>query len=637
MQKIILVILVFWCSQFYGQEKAKKIEHLIDCYANALNNNPDSALIYITKATKECRKIKNDFLLARCLYNQGNFFYLKNNIDQATQLVNESLLYAKAANNFKIQALANNQLGLIEMDKSEYNASLKKFLKALDIAQKNKLSNKECLIINNLGLLFELQKDTLKALAFYEQNEKIALENDFKDVLLITYNNLATLKKHSDKNFAITYLLKAKKVAFDLEDENEAFNILINLSAVYLSVGGTKKINQAFQCLQQAKQMAVKAKNTNQLFYVYFNLGGYYAVLKNYENAIMHYKKAMLVLKKGLNEDQTIKLYEAIASAYKNNKNYEEAYFFKEKYHTTKDSLFNLEKNKAFNEIQTKYEVGKKNLKIKLLTQQKAIERNKKQLFLILGFILLGTIVFLFVFFKQRIKTQMTIQENENKIYQQEKLKLQQEQELKRVLGVLEGKDKERNRIAKDIHDGIGGKLAALKLQLVQINAKMKSSKIEKIVDYLSEVFQELRIISHDLSNHYIKNATLSDLMLELLEHYKKRNEFEFELIVYPENSLNNLSFEIKHNLYRIIQELLTNVSKHANARNVLVSFTQHEDFLNIIIEDNGVGFSDKEKVGIGLKNIEERLFSINGSLAIETTKNEGTTLIINTPNQKND
>ena len=208
---------------------------------------------------------------------------------------------------------------------------------------------------------------------------------------------------------------------------------------------------------------------------------------------------------------------------------------------------------------------------------------------------------------------------------------------MKRILGVLEGKDKERNRIAKEIHDGVGGKLASLKLQLVQINSKMKNSKIEIIVDYLSEVFQELRIISHDLSNHYIKNSTLSFLIFELLEHYKKLNEFEFEMIVYPANSLNNLSFEVKHNVYRIIQELLSNISKHAKASAVLVSFTQHEDFLNIIVEDNGVGFSDKEITGIGLKNIEERLFSINGSLAIETTKNEGTTLIIEIQNQKND
>ncbi len=637
MRKFLSIALLFYVTLFFAQNQAKRIEQLIDNYVNTMHSDPDAALIFIQKATQESKQLNDEFLLSRCLYNQGNFYYLQNDLEQSKKFITQSLYYAQKAENHKILALANNQLGLIAMDESRYNESFKKFVTALDIAEKNGLKKNKCLVLNNLGLLFEMEKDTLKALSYYEQNEKVALKNDFKDILLMTYNNMATLKKKSNKKLAVVYLNKAYSLAAELKNDYEAFNILINLSAVYLSIGGPKNIKHAYLLLQQAEQLALKMKSDDNLFFVYFNLGGYYSTLKNYNNAIASYNKALALTKKGVNEDQNVNLYEAISSTHKEAGNFKEAFYFQEKYNHVKDSIFSLEKNKTFNEIQTKYEVEKKNLKIKLLVKEKQIQENTKKLYLYCGIVLLMLILSLVLFYRNQIKSQNIIRENETKLYQQEKQRQQQEQELKRILGIAEGQENERNRIAKEIHDGIGGKLAGLKLHLEQVNIAVKSNVIQQIVKQLANVFQELRTISHNLSNNYIKDTKLSVLVCDLVEDYHVRNEFQVEVTIFPENALDDLAFEIKHQLYRILQELLNNISKHAAAKNVSISFTKHEDFLNIIIEDDGQGFSKKENTGIGLKNIHERLQLIQGTMAIETMENDGTSIIINIQNQAND
>jgi two-component system, NarL family, sensor kinase len=197
----------------------------------------------------------------------------------------------------------------------------------------------------------------------------------------------------------------------------------------------------------------------------------------------------------------------------------------------------------------------------------------------------------------------------------------------------VEGQDQERNRIAKEIHDGVGGELAGIKLNLSQINLTVKNEKITTILNQLSGLFQELRNISHNLSSNFIKNKDFTEVLLELKTEYDHRNEFETELTVFPKNAFEKTDENTKHQIYRIIQELLTNISKHAMAKNVSITITKHDDIMNIIIEDDGKGFEENSQNGIGLKNIQERIETLNGKLVLETTPKKGSTFILDIPN----
>lgn len=615
----------------YSQNKEQEVEFLLESYTATVGSKPDSALYYINQATIKCGKISNDFLMSRCVFNLGYHYYLQNQPKKAEKLFNQSLLLAKKSKNNKVISASYNQLGLLLTDEGNYNESLKKYLLALEIADKNNLDKNKCATLINIGSLYEYQKDSIKALNYYLEAEKIALRNDLKSILLSTYGSIAIIKRKSDKESSLHYYKKANQIAKELKDTYEEFNTLINLSNCYLYFNTEIKNRAAYLTLKKAEVLAIRMNSSEKLFYVYLNLGVYCFNKNEFTNALDYYNKAKPFYNQ-VSIDQKLYLNKSLIEVYKKTNVYEKAYLIQEKCYLLKDSIFSIEKNKSFTEIQTKYEVEKKNLKINLLSKEKQIERNKRLVTIYLSIALIVPLLLVLLFYINRIKTQKLIRQKENTIFEQEKKQLQKEQELKRILGVLQGQDQERNRLAKEIHDGVGGKLAGIKLHLSQINSMINNQKIHEIITSISNVFQELRAISHNLSQNHIGQQKLTVLLQEVIREYEERNEFQIELVVFPAEGLDQLSQETKHNIYRIMQELLANISKHAQAKNVLINITKHDDFLNIILEDDGKGFVNTEEKGIGIKNIEERLTTINGKIQIESTPNKGSTILIDIP-----
>lgn len=627
----LIISIVLITNVLYGQEKEKKIEKWIDDFSRTISSQTDSAFYFINKAVNESQKEKDTFSLSRCYYNLGYYYYIKKDFKKSESYTNKAFPFAKKSNNYTILSLIYNQLGLIYRDQAKYNKSLKYFQTSLDIAEKKKLIKNQSVVLNNLGYIFELQNDTIKALQYYVKTQNIALRNNLKFELLASYNNIAILKKGYNRPQSIESFNKAYAIAVELNDKYEQFNVLINLSDVYLSYNDIYKSTIGYNYLLKARDVAELLEDNNLMFYVYYNLGGYHLKKENHETAIAYYEKAINHFKSGIPEDQKLSLLKDIELAYEKANNFKKAYFFKSIYTNLKDSIFNIKKNKAFHEIQTKYEVEKKNLKIDLLTKERQIEKEKKKLIIFIGIILFVILSSVLFFFIHRTKIQRLINEKENKIHQQEIIRLEQEKELKKIIGIIEGQDNERNRLAKEIHDGIGGDLAGIKLHLSQVNSIIKNETIQNVINQVSKAFHELRNISHNLSSNYIHEKSFECLLDELKREYEGRLEFNVEIVLFPNADLFDLSKDIKHHLYRIIQELLTNVSKHANAKNVSINITKYDANLSIIVEDDGKGFDNNVNKGIGMKNIEERLSSIKGEMTIETIQ-VGTSIIINIP-----
>lgn len=626
----LLLLLLFWTAQ--SQSGKQKVEHWLDLFTQTVTSKPDSAVYYIDRAKAECEKINDPFLMSRCVFNLGYHYYLQHESAKAEKLFEQSLSWAKKSNNHKIMTMAHNQLGLILTDRGNFNESLKHYLQAIDIAQQNDLHKNQCATLINIGSLYEYQKDTVKALHYYLEAEKIAHRKDLKDILLSAYGSLAIIKRKSDIPQSLAYYNKAYQMARQINDRYEEFNTLINLSYGYLALNTSSGNQQAYSCLKKAQQIAIALKDKENLFYVHFNIGAYHFNNKQYDKALESYRVALSFYQPTISIDQKLNLYQALIEVNKKRDDYRNAYAFQQKQNSLKDSLFTIEKTKAFNEIQTRYAVEKKNLRIRLLSKEKQIERNQKRTAIYIGLMLIIPLILLLLFYKHRIKTQNLLREQENIIFAQEKEQLKQEQELKRITGVLQGQDQERNRIAQEIHDGVGGKLAGIKLHLSQINSGLGNTKIKEIIQSISEVFSELRAISHDLSQNHLQGQSLQWLIRELATQYDNRNEFKTDLNIYPPEALEILPEEIRHHLYRILQELLANIAKHAQAKLVTVNITLHDESINLIVEDNGVGFSDSGRTGIGIKNVQQRLRSVGGTLHIESSPGQGSSIIINIP-----
>lgn len=632
------IIFVFLLCIMKGraQEGTGKIKDDIDSFSKFLDKDLDSAHYFIRRAYKESLVLKKDSLIARTCYNLSYYYYLKNTVDSSKAYLKKGLAFSKKSNFKKIISLCYNQAGTIAADENQFEKALKWYLLAFDIAEKYNLHENKSRVLINLGNLSARQKDTLKALEYYRQDIENALKYNLNNELIGGYTNTAILYAPNNKTKAANYYNKALSIAKKNRNVYAEYNLHINLSELYVRCKHDGALKEVYYHLQQAKSIQQQLHDPSLLFFLNFNFGGYYKRKAEFPTAIDYYKKALSTINKNTPSNQVLNLYHTLSDAYALNNDYKNALLIKEQQNKLSEAVFTIKKNKAFNEIQTRHEVDKKNLKIQLLTKDKIIQSRRKQILLISCGIIIGFLLIFLFFYKQRVKTQKIIAENENKIHIQEVARLENEKELKRVLGVVEGQDQERNRLAQDIHDGIGGTLAGIKLELSQVNSTLKNSKIDEIIIKMQTAFNNLRLISHDLSVNSLKEKEFDFLLDKLKEEYKSRGEFDTEIIIFPENAMNVVSHNTRYQLYRVIQELFANTSKHAGAGKVVLSCTVFEEQVNVIFEDNGCGFDPSREPGIGLRNIRERLSIIEGTLVIESTQGKGTTIIIDIPIHEN-
>ncbi|QEE50833.1 hypothetical protein FUA48_14970 [Flavobacterium alkalisoli] len=180
--------------------------------------------------------------------------------------------------------------------------------------------------------------------------------------------------------------------------------------------------------------------------------------------------------------------------------------------------------------------------------------------------------------------------------------------------------EQERTRIAADLHDSLIGKLTVLRLK------NQTAQNTEEIDSLLGESIAEARRISHDLTPPMPKFITLDELIENVLAPWKKQFTLTFRKSIYSEKNIPN---DLKIQIVRVIQEIIINIHKHAEATNVFVHLRMSPTLLSITIKDNGKGFDvEKAKKGIGLKNIELRMLFIKGHHKIKTG-NKGTTAIL--------
>lgn len=218
-----------------------------------------------------------------------------------------------------------------------------------------------------------------------------------------------------------------------------------------------------------------------------------------------------------------------------------------------------------------------------------------------------------------------------------EQLKTRHQLEITKLNALIEGEEKERNRIAQDLHDGINGDLSAIKFQLMafknQLTNDVGKENLDKSIAMIDTTCEQVRTISHNLTPYTISQYGLSVALEQFcnkMNHAVVLIDYQWfgEELVLPKN--------METGLYRIVQELVQNAIKHAKAKEILVYCNNLGEFLNITIEDDGVGFDEnKQTKGIGLINIEKRVNYLNAKMEIESS-NQGTTILISIPLKTN-
>jgi signal transduction histidine kinase len=203
---------------------------------------------------------------------------------------------------------------------------------------------------------------------------------------------------------------------------------------------------------------------------------------------------------------------------------------------------------------------------------------------------------------------------------------------------ILESQEKERKKIADELHDSLGSLMVSLKYNFNYLSLKLNNNSTDelKVVKntnaLLDEAYNQVRTISHIKNVGLQGNEGLIKALQNMISKMAVPNGVDFKLIPYGLNK--KLENQLEIFIFRIVQEMCTNILKYAKATEVSINLTQHgENELNIIIEDNGIGFDAKkiaDKKGMGLKNISTRIERMGGSFEIDSVVGKGTTILIN-------
>ena len=628
MRNLLILSLILAPFLILSQIKEGDIEYHYQKYRENVEVKPDSALVYLAKAKKLNQQLEDENWNARIAYGMGYTHYIKNDFRTAHDYFKQAIRYANAAQNFNVLSKAYNQIGQIYAVENDVKNALVNYHKSLKISEgKEELNDNTIAVLSNLADLYILQSDTLSARNYYHQAQKIGERDDERKHLDIVYNNLAVSYMKTNKDSTEFYLNKSLQIQKENHSIYGQIMSQLNLVSTYLNFKSKDDYQKSFEYLEESLKLSKAIGNHEAEFFSYFYFGKYYEQAESdLQQALFYYNQANEVLRKGFKNDYAIELYKSLSRVHSKLGNYKEAYGFEKTQHKLQDSIFSVEKNKQFHEAQTKFDVERKNNQIQLLNKEKQIQKGQNQLIFTGSFLAIISLLILAIFYRKRMKYQETISV-------QEKLIFEKEIETTRTKNLLEGQNLERKRIATELHDGVGGRLSAIKIKMDQLNTtSIKDPELEECINQLQETAKEIRVISHELNENNRDKINFVHLLLQLVKDYRFYFTGEIHLNIFPESKFQEIDGVAKHYLYRTIQEILSNCLKYAEAENINIDCT-FDTMYRIIVDDDGKGFDvEKVKKGMGISNLYKRVQSLNGSLFIDSAIGRGSTFIIEIP-----
>jgi len=456
-----------------------------------------------------------------------------------------------------------------------------------------------------------------------------------KNPKLITkgYCQMASFLINKEPKLSHKYLSKALKLNKKTKDENAYRCIIFTLAALYCT--DNDKVDSALFYFEKALAISRKQKNSYDICVNLFDQAHTYYKIKNYSKAISLLQEAQRLPIHKYVKNMKSMIHDELSINYASLGDYKTAYLELTKSNETSNTeAFNAQ-NKQILELQTKYDTKNKELKVLTLTTK----NNNKTLLIYLIIGILVIVSFLGYLRINFLNKKKKIAEQEKLIEVQKLTNILKEQELNEIDKLLEGQEKERIKIANDLHDNLGSLMATLKLNFQNLRrGNQKTSEEEALLfdktdSLLEEAYQKIRGIAHAKNAGVIANEGLLPAIMNMAKKATVPGRLEIQVV--PFGLRERIDGAIEVSLFRMIQEILTNAIKHSGATEIIIHLTQHNDSLNLIIEDNGKGFIPKnidKHDGMGLSNIEKKVEHMGGTFTIDSTQGKGTSILIDLP-----
>ncbi len=469
--------------------------------------------------------------------------------------------------------------------------------------------------------------------SYFKEFWNYAITNNDTMLLAKGYNHMGRTS-FMDKNpyIPMNHFKKAFELFTSAHKKKGAITNLMNIGVVY---SNRLKNNDSaryhyFRALELLEENKRHEDFTNLHHDLLNNIGNSYRRSKNYSEALNYYKIAeTLNVKKYKVKTKKI-LYGNMDLTYYYLKDYRNAYKYLFKYDSIKDVINLTNQNTTISDIKEKYNNEK--LRADNLEIEAKRVQNRNLLLVSIGLLLVGTGIA--ILFQKNTTKKRLLAEQEVILKQQRVENLLKEQELVSIDSMIEGQEKERQKVANELHDDLGSLMATIKLHFDNATVSKQDSALRNAQKLLEDAYLKIRGMAHSKNSGVMSNQGLLPAIEKMAKAISESNSLQvfvedFGLGERMENSL-------ELSIFRMIQELVANVIKHAEATKVNIQLTQHEDSLNLIVEDDGKGFDrsqlDKESNRMGLTNIEKRVEHLEGNFTVDSVIGRGTSILIDIP-----
>ena len=520
----------------------------------------------------------------------------------------------------------HNKVGVAYFRLDEFDSALYHYYRSEQL--NDSLQHKSGLLKNyvNLSNYFANEHDYVNAITFNNKGQKLALELDNVPLLATLYENIGIIyvdpkKPLVDIETAKYYFQQSLLIFLDFKHKPGVAGAYQNLGLVYEHLN---QFDSAYQYYIQSLELQRELDNKIEMSALFLNLGNLTKENGQLNSALDFYNQGLELAQTYDSKGLVHSISGNIALVYTELGDFRKALEMEKLNHQYNDSLFNETKSQQIAELNAKYETEKKEKELaqaRIDIERKTAERDG---YLLALAVFLALAIVLVLIYQQRQQAIKALGAKEKDLYNRRVDELLLEQELKSLNAIMDGQEAERKRISRELHDRVGSLLTAMKFSFEEVNNS--NSKTKNLLD---EALEETRNLSHSLASGVLDKfgivAAISDL-INIIE--TDRNiivEFKYEGF---EKRING---KIEIDIYRILQELISNTLKHSFAKKIVIALTQSDRNIRLEYFDNGVGFDLGKNIGgIGLKNIEARSKKYNGNLNIESRSGKGMKLLLN-------
>ncbi len=588
------------------------------------NTETDSALVLCRKVYEDSRRMQFHDGMATALLWTGGVMMARSDPKRALQYYRNAAPHCARAVNVKgaLLLLWHNDMAAAFSVQGQYDSALVYYYKALNTAlQYNIKDARELAILNgNLGSIHYVLGQYEEAEPYIRNTIRISDSSNQPQPMFDALNNRASISIVKNNLDSASHDI-ARMEALALEGPKKIRDIAYLKGMICLKRQDAPAAIKLFRLAleQPGTNARDQASNYSGLGLAYFLQGAYATAARHMVTAIGLSNEA------GLSGRSLQDTYANLAEIYDSARDYRNAYHYRSLAAALNDSIYKMENAKNLNVLQTRYFTAEKNKvvaekQLQLARAEAGLRKKNVWIAWITG----GTIILLVLAAWLSQKQRLQLQKAKT---------ARQQQQVQQLKAVIEGEEKERSRIGRQLHDDIMVQLSIVKMGLEALPMEhppiQYAEGYRNIVNQLSHTSRQLRQTAHNLMPDTLLEEGLVSAVLYFCRNAEKLTGIQFEFQHY--GSLPALSSDIEVSIYRMIQELVQNIIKHARAQHALVQLSYRKGILSITVEDDGTGMPPEAPGAdkMGLKSIRTRIKALEGHMDIHACTPHGTSVTL--------